>query len=224
MSDLRRTLSPDEKERAERFRFERDRWRFLVRRGMLRLILSRYAGLEPAQLLFAYSSYGKPTLAFPAGSKLYWQNDPEARPYVLKFNLSHSQSLALYAITADQEIGVDVEALRSDFEVETVARRFFSRREQAELSSLPAGQQQAAFFLCWTRKEAYIKAHGLGLSLPLEQFDVAFSPGEDARLLATRPDAEEAERWDLMHLAPAPGYVGAVAVQAPAQQLHCWQV
>lgn len=224
VNDLWQALSQDERERAERYRFEQDCRRFIVRRGLLRLILSRYTGLDPAQVHFIYLSYGKPSLASQTGSPLSWQDDPEGRPYWLRFNLSHSQGLALYAFAADQEIGVDVEALRSDFEIEALARRFFSPAEQVELRSLPASQQREAFFLCWTRKEAYIKARGQGLSLPLDQFDVTLSPGEKARLLATRPEAEDAGRWNLQHLDPAPGYIGALAGEGPARYLLCWQV
>ena len=208
---LQRTLSADESHRAARFHFPRDRRRFIVARGVLRDILGRYLGVPPSELGFRYSSYGKPALA-DAG-------DEEG----LRFNISHSHEMALFAVTRGREIGVDIEYLRREIACEEIAERFFSIHERASLRALPAEAKHQAFFNCWTRKEAYIKAHGEGLSLPLDQFDVSLAPGEPAALLATRGDPREALRWSLQALTPGPGYVAALAVEGQGWHCSCWQ-
>ena len=147
MRSLEQTLSADEKERAARFHFPVDRERFIAAHGCLRAILRRYLGCESDQISFSVNQYGKPAL-----------ND-----YPLEFNLSHSGNYALIGITRKQKIGVDVEKVRPEIELESIAEHNFSKREVAELMSLPPGQRVAGFFLCWTRKEAYIKAHGTGI-------------------------------------------------------------
>src|SRR5579863_6116720 len=192
------TLAPDEQSRADRFYFRGDRERFIAAHGILRSILGLYLNSAPKCLSYCYGSHGKPALA------------DQPRHDAIRFNLSHSCAIALYAVARRHEVGIDVESIR-DLEVAQIAQRFFSRRETATLSALPTDLRKHAFFLCWTRKEAYIKARGEGLSLPLDQFDVSLIPGEPAALLATRPDSSEALRWDLRELAVAPGYVGALA-------------
>jgi 4'-phosphopantetheinyl transferase len=208
---LRRTLSEDELNRAARFYFERDRIHFIVARGVLRDILSRYLGLAPGHLRFSYTSYGKPALVASHGGD------------TLNFNLSHSHGYALYAVTRGREIGVDIEYIRPDFATEEIAERFFSARETAALRALPGEVRHEAFFLCWTRKEAYIKARGEGLSHPLDQFDVSLIPGESARLLGTRGDPQELFRWSLQELFPGPGYAAALAAEGRDWRLACWQ-
>jgi 4'-phosphopantetheinyl transferase len=208
---LQRTLSADEVQRAARFHFARDRRRFIVARGALRDILGRYLGVPPSALEFRYSVYGKPDLAGVADGQR------------LCFNLSHSYEMALFAITCDRDVGVDIEHLDRAIACEEVAERFFSARERATLRALPADVQHRAFFNCWTRKEAYIKAHGEGLSLPLDQFDVSLAPGEPVALLATHGDPQETLRWSLQALTPGPGYVAALAVEGQGWQLSCWQ-
>jgi 4'-phosphopantetheinyl transferase len=140
----------------------------------------------------------------------------------LRFNVSHSHSLALYAITRAREVGVDVEHIRPEIAQEKIAERFFSPREVTVLRALPTPLQASAFFACWTRKEAFIKAKGDGLTLPLDQFDVSLAPGEPATLLRTAWDPQEAACWALQDLAPAPGYRAAVAVAGHAWRLTCW--
>lgn len=209
LESLWKTLSVDEQERANRYRFARDRNWFISRRGRLRLILGRYLGLDPASLQFSYSPYGKPAL----------------HPEVIgqfSFNLSHSQGLALYAFAHHATIGVDLEHLRADFDYIALAKRFFSAWERAELSALPVAIHPQAFFLCWTRKEAFIKAHGEGLSLPLDQFDVTLAPGEPARLVATRAGLESPDQWSLFNLEPAPDYLAALVVRGRGYELSCW--
>jgi 4'-phosphopantetheinyl transferase len=206
---LTQTLSEDERQRADRFRFERDRRRYIVGRGLLRAILGRYLNLVPGQLRFRYGPRGKPALA-------------ETRDE-LCFNIAHSHELALYAVAQGQEVGVDIEHVHSIYELEQMAERFFSSREVAVLRALPPDQKQEAFFNCWTRKEAYIKAIGDGLSRPLDQFDVSLAPGEPARLLNVAGDSQEASRWSIRALMPASGYVAALAVAGHGWRLQCWQ-
>ena len=208
---LQRVLSADEVARAARFYFHKDRQHFIVARGVLRTILGRYLGVEPRQLCFCYSYYGKPALLPTSGGARF------------RFNLSHSHQLALYAVTCGREVGIDIEYIRTDFVCKEIAAQFFSPRENVMLEALPAHLKHQAFFNCWTRKEAYIKAHGEGLSLPLDQFDVSLTPGEPAALLATRGDAHEASRWSLRELTPGPGYVGTLAVEGHDWHFTCWQ-
>ena len=207
---LLETLAPDEQRRAERYHFRRDREHFIVARGVLREILSRYLGLAPGQLGFCYNAYGKPALDSTIGTDM------------LRFNLSHSHGLALYAITRAREVGVDLEQVRPDFACEQIARQFFSTREVAALRRLPAGMKVAGFFNCWTRKEAYIKARGEGLALPLDGFAVSLTPGEPAALL-TSQEFEPEGRWSLRALDPGPGYVAALAVEGHDWRLNRWQ-
>lgn len=208
---LRQTLAQDELERAARFYFERDRTHYIVARGVLRDILSRYLKVGPHEPRFSYSSYGKPALVAAPG----------AAP--LNFNVSHSQGIALFAVTYGRELGVDIEYIRADFECEQIAERFFSEPENAVLRTLPTPVQHEAFFNCWTRKEAYIKAIGEGLSHPLDEFDVSLAPGEPAALLHSRGDPREVTRWQLQALFPARGYVAALAAEGSDWSLAHWQ-
>src|SRR5215210_8626067 len=176
LEKFRSTLEADELQRAGRFHFEIHRSNFVVARGFLRYILSRYLETKPERLKFSYGEYGKPAL--------------DGR---LQFNMSHSHGVALLAITADRQIGVDVEHIRADFATEDIARRFFSSSEVESFNRLPAEEQAAAFFRCWARKEAFIKATGRGLSQPLDEFDVTLAPGVAAELL--RVDEDDASRW-----------------------------
>jgi 4'-phosphopantetheinyl transferase len=141
----------------------------------------------------------------------------------LRFNVSHSHGLALYAVTRRRKIGIDIERVRPISGPEQLAARFFSAGENAELCALPEHVKHEAFFNCWTRKEAYVKARGEGLSLPLNQFDVSLNPGEPARLLRVERDPQEAARWSLQGLTPAPGYVAALAVEGHGWRLACWE-
>jgi 4'-phosphopantetheinyl transferase len=209
LSYLRQLLSPDENARAERFRFEKDRRHFVAGRGLLRVVLGLYLSREPAGLSFVYGPHGKPALANAPG------------PGAVCFNLSHSRGLALYAVTRGRRLGVDVEGATRPLGHEEIAERFFSPREREALQHLPAGLRAGAFFACWTRKEAYLKAHGGGLTVALDSFDVSLAPGEPARLLATHGDPLEAGRWSLRQLDPGPGYVGALAVEGHGWRLWC---
>jgi 4'-phosphopantetheinyl transferase len=197
-------LDPDELSRANRFHFEKDRKHFVVARGFLRVLLGRYLDSDPKQLKFTYGAYGKPAL----GEGL------------LRFNMSHSHGLALYALTEGRDIGVDVEYMRADFTSDDIARRFFSPFEVETLCGLPAEERVASFFRCWTRKEAYIKATGRGLSQPLDGFDVTLGPGDSAALLRTEDGSHK--RWSMANVEVGPGYAGALAVEGPVTRIRYW--
>jgi 4'-phosphopantetheinyl transferase len=231
-------LSDEERERARRYAFEIHRRRFVIRRGLLRKFLGSYLKLAPDGVNFVANPYGKLALAEAQGMVFRAAGG-------LHFNLSHSAEVpskagvALFAFALGQEIGVDVEWMRPDLDFEALARRYFSAAEQKELFALPEEQHLLAFFNCWTRKEAYIKAQGQGLSLPLDEFDVSLTPGEPPRLLAVRhavaaaPASANGEDWTMIHLesdspveANGPachclpnGYVGALAIRG-----HDWQI
>jgi 4'-phosphopantetheinyl transferase len=211
LARLRATLAPDEVARAERFAFPKDRRRYIVGRGALRVILAAYLDTTPADIPIRATPQGKPYLASPS---------PD-----LRFNLSHSGQLALIAAARGREVGVDIEQVDAEGDLEkllALARRFFSPSEFTALESLPAGAQIGAFYACWTRKEAYLKARGGGLSLPLDGFDVSLRPGEPAALLATRDDPALAAHWSLHALDPGPGYAAALAVEEPGCVIKYW--
>jgi 4'-phosphopantetheinyl transferase len=209
-SRWQKLLSSDELERASRFHFPRDRQRFVASRALLRTILAGYLATDPGSLIFSYSNKEKPSLG------------PAHAGDNVAFNISHSGGIALLAFTRGREIGVDVEQARSNFDIEAIARRFFSPAEQKQLADFPVEKRADAFFRCWTRKEAYIKATGKGLSLPLTQFDVALDPGAANALLATRPDASEAGRWLLREVPGGPGYIAALCVRGQDWKLNDW--
>jgi 4'-phosphopantetheinyl transferase len=204
---LRQTLAADERERADRFVFPKDRNHFVAARGALRAILGRYLGEAPGSLRFTYNVHGKPAL--------------DREPGGLRFNVSHSHGLAVIAVTHGRDVGVDVEHIQPDRADEQIARRFFSPREVAALLALPEDQQPEAFFTCWTRKEAFVKARGEGLSIPLDQFDVSLAPGEPATLL--RANGDQVSRWSLHALDPGPDFAAALAVEGHGWRLSCWQ-
>jgi 4'-phosphopantetheinyl transferase len=199
---LQEMLARDELARAERFAFPELRRRFVVARGALRHILGRYTGFAPDRLRFAYGSHGKPFLAEPAVDGLF-------------FNLAHSGDTALCAVTEAGLVGVDVERRRPLEDLAGLAGRCFSRREQDELARVAADERETAFFTCWTRKEAYLKALGAGLSAPLDGFDVTLGRRRPAALLAIDGDRAAARRWTLLDLPVGSGLAGAVAVAAP---------
>jgi 4'-phosphopantetheinyl transferase len=211
VESLRGILTEDERARADRFHFEKDRRHFTSARGTLRTILGGCLDRDPRQIRFSYSEYGKPALA--AGQ------DCES----LRFNLSHSGGMALLAVACNRELGVDIELIRPDIEHDQIAERFFSPREVLVLRSLPDHLRVEAFFNCWTRKEAYIKARGEGLSFPLDRFDVAFKPGEPAALLQTLGDPGEADRWRLKALETYAGYAAAIVVEGKDWAINCWR-
>jgi len=204
--DLEPFLSPDECERAARFRFPEHRRRFVIARGLLRQLLAAYLEVEARDLVFTYSETGKPGLSAIHGSNL-------------SFNVSHSGDMGVFAFALGRSVGVDVECIRYDVDVDEIPRRFFSPQEQQALAGLEAREKIEGFFNCWTRKEAYVKAVGSGLSLPLRDFDVSLVPGEPAKLLATRPLASLASKWSMESLSLGQECAAAVVVEGPIEQL-----
>ena len=196
---LRRVLSVDEMERAQGFHFDKDRHAFIVARGALRTILGRYLDMAAGDVRFCYNPYGKPALARELGA--------------IRFNLSHSGNLALCAVARDRDVGIDVERIRRVPKFEQIASRYFSARERSELGTLPADQKLHAFFSCWTRKEAYIKARGQGLSLPLDRFSVSLRPGVPATITRCEKDPRDVRFWSLRDVCPGGDYVAAVAAE-----------
>ena len=209
-SRWRELLSADERGRADRFHFVRDRQRFMASRALLRTILAALLTDDPASLTFSYSETEKPFLASTHANS------------GITFNVSHSGGIALYAFARHREVGVDVEQVRRDIEVEPIARRFFSVFEQGQLFALPEEDRNEAFFRCWTRKEAYIKAVGKGLSIPLSQFDVSLGAVETNALLATRLDKAEAAAWMLQEVPAGAGYRAALCVRGQNWKLKHW--
>lgn len=205
LKSITSVLSPDETQRAAKFHFPRDRNRFIHTHRTMREILAHYLNCLPEQLDFSTNKHGKPSLT-----------DSN-----LQFNLSHSGSCALLAVSPLHKAGIDVERIRTDVEIEALARRFFSQRENIELMVLPREKRMAAFYRYWTLKEAYIKAQGLGLSLPLDSFDVSLT-SKKSGLKATRPDPIEATRWTLSSLEVDPEYAGAVAVENINPEFRYW--
>jgi 4'-phosphopantetheinyl transferase len=205
LQKFQRMLEQPELERASRFHFEKHQRHFVVGRGFLREVLGRYLAKDPGGLRFVYGAYGKPSLAGEQG---------------LRFNMSHSNEVALLAVARDNELGVDVEHVREDFASEDIARRFFSRTEVETFNSLASHEQVAAFFRCWTRKEAFIKVIGKGLSQPLDGFDVTLAPGDPASLL--RVEDDDASRWALSDIDVGAGYAGALAIEGNVQTVKFW--
>jgi 4'-phosphopantetheinyl transferase len=186
-------LSIEERNRSARLRFERHRRRFVVAHGALRVLLGRYLGIHPGQVRFVRNASGRPELSPEFDRRL-------------RFNLSHSADLALIAIAEDADIGVDVEHIRPGPDYADIARHFFSAAEVRQLNGFPGHLHAEAFLRCWTQKEAYVKARGEGLAMPLASFSVPHLPGA----------------WSLYTLQPAPGYVGALAIARRGWRLRQW--
>ena len=210
LENLKDTLSTDELARANRFHFEKDRHHFIAARGTLRLILGNYLNIQPRNLKFTYNRRGKPKIA------------NELDQDHVKFNLSHSHGLAVYAVTLSREVGIDIEWVRTSLSFEKIAKRFFSPSEFEMLVALPPSERVKGFFNCWTRKEAYIKAIGEGLFISLDQFDVTLNPRDEAKIVSIKGDSILAARWSLYPLIPAPGYVGALAVEGKNLTIKHW--
>lgn len=204
----KRLLSADELTRMGRFHFDKDRNNFLFARSMLRMLLASYLGVLPEELIFAYSAHGKPSLARPSVR--------------LDFNMSHSNGDLLIATCLGRNIGVDIEWVRHDLDVHEIAQRFFSAAENEALQAMPDSLRYDTFFSCWTRKEAFVKARGEGLSCPLDSFDVSVDAGAGRVNLTTRPDPSEAQHWELWAIGGLPGFAAAVAVEIGDQELDAF--
>jgi 4'-phosphopantetheinyl transferase len=203
----RELLSLDERARAARFHFERDRRRYLIAHIALHRILNRYLQIDPATLVFELGSNGKPKLPTALAST------------GVEFNLSHSNEMALLAIKRGSEVGVDIEYVKSDFKFHEIAERFFTAKEVAALRRLPSDLQRQAFFQCWTSKEAFLKAKGTGLSGKLDEVEIARAADQQVRIGAAVPG------WALTALDPIENYESALVVAGPAVAIHCyhWQ-
>jgi 4'-phosphopantetheinyl transferase len=174
--------------------------------------MASYVGLPAADLKFSYAAKGKPSLS-----------DSGVEGGSIKFNLAHSQDAVIYAFTRGREIGVDVEFVREDLADDEIAERFFSPAEVEALRALPKEVRSKGFFNCWTRKEAYIKALGEGLSMPLNAFDVSLAPGEPAALLRSREGPNDISRWSMYALPVKPGYIAALVVEGHDVMLKTFQ-
>jgi 4'-phosphopantetheinyl transferase len=203
-------LTQDELSRSQRFYFQADRIRFASTRAVMRIILGNYLNIEPGNLNLKFSPYGKPYLA----NKSTEEN--------LTFNVSHTGNFSLLAVTRNRRIGVDIERIRNEASLEAIAKRFFTPEEANQILLLPETLRPEAFFTCWTRKEAFIKAQGEGLSIPLNQFEVTLSPDEIPQLIYSRNSGGHADMWQIYHLEPGAGYIGALAVEGKRLKVVGW--
>lgn len=209
---LKSLLSCDEQSRAERFYFVKDKNQFIVGRGVLRVLLGNYLDTDPQKVKFYYNEFGKPFL-----ENQFSKNN-------LKFNLSHSKDMLVMAFAKNVDVGIDIEYVRSDIDVLRLARHFFSQREVSELLSISSYLMNDAFFNCWTRKEAFIKAKGQGLSIPLDKFDVSLSPGEPAKLIRLHDNPNEIAEWYLQELSNiGEGYISSIAIKGKPNRIYNWE-
>jgi 4'-phosphopantetheinyl transferase len=200
------TLSPDERVRASRYRFEDHRRSYILSRGVLRALVGCYVSVPAGKVRFSYGERGKPHLF--------------GVPTDIRFNSSHSADVALYAMTRHCDLGVDIEKIRLLEDMHQIADRFFCPEEAQELLGLPRAEQESAFFNCWTRKEAYIKAVGNGFSMPLNGFRVTIKPGDPVEFVHLGNDRQGASEWTLQNIAIAPGYAAAVAYHDSVRSLR----
>lgn len=205
-------LSNDEKARAKRFRFDQHRNRYIVARAALRKILALYLDYDPKQLQFHYAEHGKPLLI----QKFHDQ--------ALQFNLSHSADLAVYAFTVQHPIGIDVEHIRTNLAIEKLAARFFSSNESKALQQLPETEKLLGFFYTWTRKEAFLKALGAGLSFPLNQFEISLDPQTHQAIQHIQDDSHPAASWFLQSFFAAPHYIAAIAMEKKIEKVQYWHL
>jgi len=208
--DLCGILTPDEVARASRFRFEEDRRQYVRGRAMLRILLGRYLETPPTEIRFQYENHGKPEIALPHACR------------DLRFNFSDSGGLALIAVGSGGALGVDIERIRPLPDFLDIATRFFSAREVQAILALSENKRQEAFFACWTRKEAYLKATGMGLLHPLSDFSVAVNPDEGAELCEVKGNGDVASHWFLTDVLPGEGFRGALACEGGCCRIAQW--
>jgi 4'-phosphopantetheinyl transferase len=208
---LSSVLSADEKERASRFHYDGDKKRFIACRAILRIILSRYSGVDARRLEFEYGTHGKPSLKRQTGIKA-----------ALCFSSSRSHSLSLFAVTVNQEVGIDTEYIRAVSDRDEIVDRYFTAGEKIIYGRLAPDAKQPAFFNGWTRKEAYLKAIGVGLNQPLRTVEVSLEPGKPARLLRIEGNPRQAAAWSLYELSLDTDYAGVVAVRG-CYGLRLWE-
>ena len=207
--DMVSVLSAEERDRANKFRFKKDRDRYVTSRGILRRVLGDYLAISPVKLQFHYGPHGKPYLT------------ENSLPHPIHFNVSHSSDLVLFAFSRDQEIGIDLEHIRKDFDFENIARRFLLPGEFTELTSTPADARLSEFFRLWTRMESYAKARGIGI--PLLDDLRTLPPGQDLTPPIANNPREEMSNWKITDFTPESGYVGSVASAASPSPLKHWE-
>lgn len=191
-------LSTDEKLKADKFKFINDKNRFIIARGVLRILLGRYLSINPEKVAFKYGDYGK----------------PEAKNNLsINFNISHSGKMIIFGFAKSHDIGVDIEEIKNNFDVLDIANNFFSKKEIQFLNNLPKEHQKEGFYRCWTRKESFIKAKSIGLSYPLDSFSVSIDSHEHAELLETLWDINEKHKWALFSFSPSENYIGAISIK-----------
>lgn len=199
-------LSADERQRAGRFAIEGARRDFIVSRGMLRELLAAYLNVQPTDIVLRNGIHGKPHITM---------DDSES---MIRFNVSHSKGFVVFAFSLRAEVGVDVEQIRKEFPDREIAERFFSEEEVAALGKLPPERSSGAFFTCWTRKEAYVKARGGGLQIPLRSFSVGLGENEEQQVVD-----ERGEEWSIYPFEPATGFAAAAAVEGGDWRLKRWE-
>jgi 4'-phosphopantetheinyl transferase len=201
---LQSRLNSEEKKRVEKLLIEKAREHFVAARGILRELLGAYLGVDAEKIAFRYGPEGKPSLSPEHNSRI-------------SFNVSHSNGMGLFVFASDREIGADIEYVKPDFRGMEIASRFFSEEESAALAKLPPQERDEAFFGCWTKKEAYVKAHGQGLSIPLRSFTVEFSKSKQVL------QDEAGARWSCYALEAAPGFAAAVVAAGENWTVKCWE-
>lgn len=212
VEQMAKTLSADELKRAERFHFLQHRNQFVVAHGLLRKLLADYTDIESDRITFEYGRNGKPFLSEKFSRKK------------IRFNLSHSTGYALFAFSCEREIGVDLEYICEFADMDKVAEQFFSTKEMAVLRSFPESQKKQAFFIFWTRKEAYLKAIGEGFSSALDTIDISSYPFNASVFVNAGKNSEDKNHWTVQELTPLPGFAAAFAVEGDGAVHHCWQI
>jgi 4'-phosphopantetheinyl transferase len=210
MTRLERFLDQSERARANRLQNFLARNRFIAGRGFLHETLAGYLGVGPEEIWLAEGEWGKPHLAARAGSG------------TLSFNLSHAADFAMLAVSRERDVGIDVERVVEELQFHAMARLFLSLRERTELSSLPKAEQAAAFFRCWTRKEAYLKGCGKGFMQPSDSFDVSLLPGQPPALLAHRTFPDDPACWSLLDIPVPPEYFASLAFAGESPVIKLW--
>lgn len=210
LKNLKESLSDDELFRADRFYFEKDRDHFIAARGLLRSLLGKYLKIKPDEISFSYGPYGKPEIGKELGE------------IMLRFNISHSQGLALFAFAQGRDIGVDLEYIRSDISSEDIAGKFFLEREIDTLNVLPEEKRQKEFFATWTRKEAYLKTRGKGLLGELNNFDVTTALDKPIELFEIQGFCKDEVSWLIRDLDVGPEYAAALAIEGQECDLKLW--
>ena len=200
-------LSRDEVERANQFYFERDRMQFIMRRGILKQIIAKYLAIEPKNLLFEYNRFGKPFL------------NSDFLKHDLRFNMSHSKNIALYCISYQKDVGIDIEYIREDVEFQQIIHRFFSHKEKEFIQKITIDKRREAFFRIWTRKEAVLKALGKGISFPIQMVNVPYNRSNFIIRINNVDDQCKESSWYVQDLLPANNYIASIAIEGSGSGL-----